>query len=169
MSISLSHCWRLFDCCTDIKECRYEKIFSELFAIRSAARAPILQKLILETSQLSDDEIVAGAVLAHVSGFDYIKTATGFHGHGATVPHVQLMKTCCEVLANNTTLQRQGGGEGEMKVKASGGVRSFEDAVKMLEAGASRLGTSGGVLIAKQAKEGGKVGGGSGAKGGEEY
>lgn len=63
---------------------RYETIYAELVAIRAAAPHPTLIKLILETSQLSDQQIIAGAVLASAAGLDFIKTASGFHGHGAT-------------------------------------------------------------------------------------
>ncbi|PIB01038.1 Deoxyribose-phosphate aldolase [Cercospora beticola] len=129
----------------------YETIYAELVAIRAAAPHPTLIKLILETSQLSDQQIIAGAVLASAAGLDFIKTASGFHGHGATLPHVRLMKAACEYLARNPVPNTAT--PNQMLVKASGGIRSYDDAIKMLEAGASRLGTSGGVLIAQQAKE----------------
>lgn len=104
-------------------------------------------KLILETSQLDSAQIIAGCVMAAAANFDYVKTSTGFNGPGATVEHVGLMAACCEQLG-------AGRGDGErMLVKASGGIRTLADAVTMLEAGASRLGTSGGVWIAKEAKE----------------
>lgn len=62
---------------------------------------------------------------------------------------VQLMKRCCEKLVQTTSK----GERREMRVKASGGIRTLKDAVTMLEAGAERLGTSGGVWIAKEAEE----------------
>ncbi|KAI5364596.1 Putative deoC/FbaB/LacD aldolase, aldolase-type TIM barrel [Septoria linicola] len=134
-----------------LQQQEYEAIYAELAAIRSAAPHPTLIKLILETSQLNDQQIIAGSVLASAAGLDFIKTATGFHGHGATLPHVRLMKAACEYLAKNPV--QSGSAANQMLVKASGGIRSLDDAVKMLEVGASRLGTSGGVLIAKQASE----------------
>lgn len=135
----------------DLQAKEYEKIYTELSTLRQAAAHPVLLKLILETSRLSDGDIVAAAVLASAANFDYIKTSTGFLGpnSGATVPHVQLMKRCCEQLLQTPAA----GGQRAMKVKASGGVRTLEDATKMLEAGAERLGTSGGVWIAKEASE----------------
>lgn len=63
---------------------RYEAVYAELAAIRKAAPHPTLIKLILETSQLSDQQIIAGTVLASAADLDFVKTATGFHGHGAT-------------------------------------------------------------------------------------
>ncbi|KAF2225276.1 hypothetical protein BDZ85DRAFT_193980 [Elsinoe ampelina] len=125
----------------------YGKVYTELAAIRSVAPHPVLLKLILETSQLDDSQIIAAAVLARAASFDFIKTSTGFLGHGATVEHVRLMSACCEVLGEAATLVHK------MQVKASGGIRTLEDAIKMLEAGATRLGTSGGVWIMKEAQE----------------
>ena len=82
------------------------------------------------------------ALLAHAADFDYIKTSTGFLGHGAKVEHVRLMAACCDELCKDDSKK--------MLVKASGGVRSLQDAITMLQAGASRLGTSAGVAIAEQ-------------------
>ena len=84
--------------------------------------------------------------MAAATNFDFVKTSTGFNGEGATEGDVRLMAACCEKLAT-------GNGDGrKMQVKAAGGIRTLADAVKMLEAGASRLGTSGSVWIAKEAK-----------------
>ncbi|KAF7187576.1 Deoxyribose-phosphate aldolase [Pseudocercospora fuligena] len=127
---------------TDLKKKQYEKIYTELSTLRTSAPPPVLCKLILETSQLTPEDIVAGCVLANAASFDFVKTSTGFCGGGAKEGDVRLMKTACEKLGN-----------GKMNVKASGGIRTLEDAVKMLEAGASRLGTSEGVWIAKEARE----------------
>ncbi|KXT00563.1 hypothetical protein AC578_5230 [Pseudocercospora eumusae] len=122
----------------DLKNKHFSKIYTELSALRASAPRPTTLKLILETSQLSPSEILAGCVLASYAEFDFVKTSTGFSGGGAKEEDVRLMKACCE---------------GKMRVKASGGIRTLQDAVKMLEAGASRLGTSGGVWIAKEARE----------------
>ncbi|KAF4549319.1 Deoxyribose-phosphate aldolase-like protein [Elsinoe fawcettii] len=165
----------------------YGRVYNELAALRSVAPHPVLLKLILETSQLNDHQIIAAAVLARAASFDFIKTSTGFLGHGATVEHVRLMSACCEVLgeaavggwAGNgllaeykalvteagvaieqpaTPIDENGPARTKtlvhkMQVKASGGIRTLEDAIKMLEAGATRLGTSGGVWIMKEAQE----------------
>lgn len=102
-------------------------------------------KLIIETSQLNRHQIIAACTMAAAANFDFVKTSTGFRGHGATVENVRLMAACCEKLA--------AGDMKKMQVKASGGIRTLDDAVKMIEAGASRLGTSGGVWIVKEGKE----------------
>lgn len=94
-----------------------------------------LCKVILETSMLTDDEKVAACKLAVEAGADFVKTSTGFGGGGATVADVRLMR---EVVGD-----RAG-------VKASGGVRSFADAQAMIEAGATRIGTSSGVAIVRE-------------------
>jgi deoxyribose-phosphate aldolase len=83
-------------------------------------------------------------VIAGCNNFDFIKTSTGFHGEGAKVKDVGLMRACAEVLG-------QRGGKEKMRVKASGGVRDLRQAEAMLEAGAVRLGCSAGVQIAKEA------------------
>ncbi len=89
-------------------------------------------KVILETCLLSDDEIVAACRLCVQAGAHFVKTSTGFSSGGATLAQVRLMR------------ETVGPAYG---VKASGGIRCREDAVAMLEAGASRLGTSAGVAI----------------------
>jgi deoxyribose-phosphate aldolase len=124
----------------------YSAIYRELASIRSLCPSPVVLKLILETAQLSDSQILAASHLAAAANFDFIKTSTGFNGHGATLPHVQLMVSAAEYLAE------KGEGAGKMEVKASGGVRSLETAIKMLEAGASRLGTSSGLWIMQEAR-----------------
>jgi deoxyribose-phosphate aldolase len=124
----------------------YSAIYRELASIRSLCPSPVVLKLILETSQLTDAQILAASHLAAAANFDFIKTATGFNGHGATIPHVQLMVAAAEYLAG------KGVGGRKMQVKASGGVRSLETAVKMLDAGATRLGTSSGLWIMQEAR-----------------
>lgn len=133
----------------ELKSKQYASVYNELATLRSQAPRPVLLKLILETSQLDRHQIIAGCFLAGAAQFDFVKTSTGFNGPGAGVENVRLMAACCERLAlkdKNDQLRK-------MKVKASGGIRTLDDAVKMLEAGASRLGTSGGVWIAKEAKQ----------------
>ncbi|KAK4950200.1 hypothetical protein LTR10_011179 [Elasticomyces elasticus] len=131
----------------ELKAGKYASVYSELATLRLQATHPILLKLIIETSQLDRAQIIAACTMAAAAKFDFVKTSTGFNGHGATEDHVRLMAACCERLAISTN------GEGKMRVKASGGIRTIEDALKMLEAGASRLGTSGGVWIVKEAHE----------------
>lgn len=114
----------------------YSLIYRELASLRSLCPSPIKLKLILETSTLSGAQILAASHLAAAASFDFIKTSTGFNGPGATIPHVQLMVGAAEYLA------KCGVGSRKMQVKASGGVRDLDTAVQMLEAGATRLGTS---------------------------
>ena len=123
----------------------YSAIYRELASIRSLCPGVVI-KLILETSQLNAHQILAASHLAAAANLDFIKTSTGFNGPGASLPNVQLMVAAAEYLA------ARGVGSRQMQVKASGGVRSLEDAVKMLEAGATRLGTSSGLWIMQQAR-----------------
>lgn len=90
---------------------------------------------------------MAASVIAGYANFDYVKTSTGFLGHGAKLEHVRLMDAVCRAL------EKTGVGNQRMKVKASGGIRTLDDAIQMLQAGANRLGTSGGVWIVKEGKE----------------
>lgn len=134
----------------------YSAIYKELASIRALCPNPTVIKLILETSQLTDRQILAAAHLAASANLDFIKTSTGFNGPGATLPHVQLMVTAAEYLSTKTKSNGGSpvrGGDRQMEVKASGGVRSWEDARKMLEAGATRLGTSSGVWIMQEGRK----------------
>ena len=92
-------------------------------------------KVILETSMLTLEEKLLACQLSMAAGADYVKTSTGFGGGGATVDDIALMRG---VVGD------------KLGVKASGGVRSAEDALAMVRAGASRLGTSAGVTIVKE-------------------
>ena len=89
-------------------------------------------KVIIETCLLSNDEIVRACKAAKEAGADFVKTSTGFSTGGATVEAVKLMR---ETVGP------------EMGVKASGGVRTHEDLIAMVEAGANRIGTSSGAKI----------------------
>lgn len=91
-----------------------------------------LLKIIFETCYLTNEEIEEVAKLCLELDIDYLKTSTGFGTGGATIEHVKLMKSIAGDKA---------------KVKASGGIRTQEDALKMIEAGASRIGASAGIKI----------------------
>lgn len=95
------------------------------------ARGPIV-KVILETVLLTDEEKTIASLIAKEAGADFVKTSTGFAGGGATVHDVALMRRVVGP---------------EMGVKASGGVRTYEDAENMVKAGATRIGASAGVKI----------------------
>lgn len=139
----------------------YSTIYTELASIRSLCPSPVVLKLILETSQLTSPQIIAASHLAAAANFDFIKTSTGFNGPGAKLPDVQLMVAAAEYLS---TKSKSNGGSPvrarKMQVKASGGIRSLEDARRMLEAGATRLGTSSGLWLMQEARriEGEKAG-----------
>jgi deoxyribose-phosphate aldolase len=124
----------------------YSRLYTELASLLQAVResgADCVTKLILETSQLTTPLIVAGCVLAWCAGFDFVKTSTGFNGRGASVEDVRAMRAVCDVL-----VQRQEAGRSKrMRVKASGGVRTWDDARAMIHAGAERLGVSAGLAI----------------------
>ncbi|KAL8748571.1 MAG: hypothetical protein Q9184_007208, partial [Pyrenodesmia sp. 2 TL-2023] len=119
-----------------LKEQQYPQVYTDIVAVRNAALFPIVLKVILETSKLSEYDIIAGCKVAKVASADFVKTSTGFGGQGATEENVQLMKW---MIGPN------------MKVKASGGVKTVNDCVAMMEAGAERIGTSNGVWIMKEA------------------
>jgi deoxyribose-phosphate aldolase len=95
-----------------------------------------LLKVILETCLLSEEEKRKVCELAVKAGVDFVKTSTGFSSGGATLEDVKLMRSLV----------------GAMGVKASGGIRDLETAMKMIEAGATRLGTSASVEIMKGLK-----------------
>ena len=95
-------------------------------------------KVILETCYLTEEEKVRGCRLVMEAGASFVKTSTGFASGGATIEDVRLMR--------NTVGKDFG-------VKAAGGIRTLEDALKMIEAGANRLGTSGSVAIIRQLDE----------------
>jgi deoxyribose-phosphate aldolase len=93
-------------------------------------------KVILETALLNRQQKIMGCLLARTAGAEFVKTSTGFGPGGATVEDVDLMRRVVGP---------------QMGVKASGGIRSLDDAQAMLAAGATRLGTSSGVKIVQQA------------------
>ncbi|MFZ2493069.1 MAG: deoxyribose-phosphate aldolase [Thermoanaerobaculia bacterium] len=97
-----------------------------------------LSKVILETALLSDSEKVRGCELSMKAGADYVKTSTGFSKGGATAEDIALMA--------RTVAPRKLG------VKASGGVRTYADVLKMVEAGATRIGSSNSVKIVEEAR-----------------
>lgn len=89
-------------------------------------------KVILETTLLTDEEKTISSLISKEAGADFVKTSTGFAGGGATVHDVELMRRVVGP---------------DMGVKASGGVRTYEDAESMIKAGATRIGASAGVKI----------------------
>ena len=112
-----------------LKSEMYEEVYQDILQVVEAAK-PYSVKVIFETCLLSDDEKVKASQLATKANAKFVKTSTGFSTGGATIEDVKLMK------ANISE---------DMEVKASGGVRTAEDFKKMVEAGATRIGTSNGV------------------------
>lgn len=120
------------------KEGKWEDITSEIAAIKKACKGKLL-KVIIETCLLTDDEKIALCKCVSDSGADYIKTSTGFSTAGATFHDVELF-------AKNVAPH--------VKIKAAGGISSLEDAEKFINLGASRLGTSRIVKLAKAMEAG---------------
>ncbi|WP_408930912.1 deoxyribose-phosphate aldolase [Corynebacterium axilliensis] len=118
MVVNLSH----------VKSHDYAAVEADIKAVRDAAPAPTIVKVIIESAVLEDDEIVATCQAAERAGADFVKTSTGFHpAGGASVHAVKLMAETVE---------------GRLGVKASGGIRDAKAAQSMIDAGATRLGLS---------------------------
>lgn len=118
-----------------LKDKDYDFVYNDIHEVVKAANGKLV-KVIIETCLLTDAEKIKACELAKKAGANFVKTSTGFSTGGATAHDIALMRK---------TVGK------EMGVKASGGVRSYEDMIAMIEAGASRIGTSSGVkLCAKQ-------------------
>jgi deoxyribose-phosphate aldolase len=111
-----------------LKAKNYGSLFADIHAVVSAS-APVPVKVILETVFLTDEEKIAGSFVAAEAGAAFVKTCTGFAGGAASAGDVRLMKKAIAYKG------------GEVKVKASAGVRTFEKCVEVLKAGADRIGT----------------------------
>jgi len=109
-----------------LKDRQLDTVRADIAAVKKACGSALL-KVIIEACLLTDEEKVIACRLSAEAGADYVKTSTGFSTAGATVADVALM--------------RQTVGEA-LGVKAAGGIRTREDALKMLAAGASRIGAS---------------------------
>jgi len=120
-----------------LKDKKYDVIKREMELIRKACKNKIV-KSIIEVEFLNEDEIIKACKLASDAGMDYVKTSTGFFEK----PTPEIVKIMHDSLKRTST-----------KVKAAGGIRTTEDARKMIKAGASRLGTSSGVQIIESWKE----------------
>ena len=114
-----------------LKAKEYDYVREEIRQIKEAIGTNVLE-VIIETCYLTDDEKVKACELAVEAKADFVKTSTGFGTNGATFEDVTLMK---KTVGNRA------------KVKASGGVKTYETAVKYIELGAERLGTSSGIQI----------------------
>lgn len=110
----------------------YPTVLNDIKAVVDAVDGKAIVKVIIETSLLNKTEKIRVCELAKQAGADFVKTSTGFSTGGATLDDVKLMRATVGP---------------KMGVKASGGVRSYEDAVAMIEAGATRIGASSGIAI----------------------
>ncbi|CDQ29356.1 deoxyribose-phosphate aldolase [Halobacillus karajensis] len=115
----------------ELKSGNKDLVQQDIEAVVREAEGKALVKVIIETSLLSEDEKVVASELAK-AGADFVKTSTGFSGGGATVEDISLMRKTVGP---------------DMGVKASGGVRDYEGAKAMIEAGATRIGASSGIAI----------------------
>lgn len=116
-----------------LKDGAYAFVYDDIAAVVAAAHPHgVKVKVIIETFLLTDAEKVAASLLTQMAGADFVKTATGFSGGGATVTDVQLMRRTV-----GPTLG----------IKAAGGIRTGSDALHLIAAGATRLGASAGVKI----------------------
>lgn len=115
-----------------LKDKDYSEVKNDIKLVVDIAKDKAIVKVIIETCLLTQDEKVKACELAMESGADFVKTSTGFSTGGATIEDVKLMKS---VVGNS------------LEVKASGGIRDSNRAKDMIEAGATRLGTSSGIKI----------------------
>jgi deoxyribose-phosphate aldolase len=123
-----------------LKSRDWELVERDIASVANACHAGgAILKVIIETALLDDDEKVAACQLAKVAGADFVKTSTGFSSGGATAEDIALMRRVVGV---------------EMGVKASGGIKTYADAQRMIAAGASRIGASASVKIVSGADEG---------------
>jgi deoxyribose-phosphate aldolase len=129
-----------------LKSRDYETVFEDICRVVKSA-APAGVKVILETSALDTEQKIIGCTLAKLAGAAFVKTSTGFGKGGATVEDVELMRRIVGP---------------DIGVKASGGVRTADDVVRMAQAGANRIGASASVAIVTGASDGA---GGAKAKG----
>lgn len=119
-----------------LKDKDYDYVTKDIEAVVNAAK-PSIVKVIIETCLLTDEEKVEACKCAMKANAEFVKTSTGFSTSGATVEDVTLMRKTVGTVC---------------KVKAAGGIRSYEDAIKMIDAGADRLGCSAGIKIVEGAK-----------------
>jgi len=115
----------------------FDAVKADIAAVVNAAhQRNAIVKVILETALLDDNQKIAACQIAKAAHADFVKTSTGFGSSGATTHDVELMRKTVGP---------------EMGVKASGGIRTFDDAKKMIAAGASRIGASASVRIVEEA------------------
>ena len=115
-----------------LKSGKTDEVEADIKAVADACKGKALLKVIIEACLLSDEEKVTACELSKKAGADYVKTSTGFSTSGATVEDIALMRRTVGP---------------EMGVKAAGGIRNLETSLKMIEAGATRIGASASISI----------------------
>jgi deoxyribose-phosphate aldolase len=120
-----------------LKSGYFELLEEDIRAVRNAMGNEKILKVIIETAVLTDEEKIKTTEIVMDCGADFVKTSTGFGYPGATVEDVRLLK---RVVGDR------------IEIKASGGIRDYATALKLVQAGASRIGTSSGVQILQQSK-----------------
>jgi deoxyribose-phosphate aldolase len=118
-----------------LKSGKLDTVEEDIKAVAEVCKKKALLKVIIETCLLTDEEKVTACELSKKAGADYVKTSTGFSAGGATVEDVTLMR---RTIGTN------------MGVKASGGIRNLESTLKMIEAGATRIGASASISIVNE-------------------
>ena len=118
-----------------MKDKNFNLVKDDIVAVVEAAKSKAIVKVIIETCLLNEEEKRKACELSMEAGADFVKTSTGFSTGGATLEDVKLMKS---VVGD------------KLQIKASGGVKDLKTAKEMIEAGATRLGTSSGVKIIKE-------------------
>lgn len=114
-----------------LKDNKIELVKKDIQAVVDVAKIDTKVKVIIETALLTEDEKIMACKLSKEAGADFVKTSTGFSSGGASVSDIELMKSVV----------------GDFGIKASGAVRDYETAIKMIEAGATRIGASSGIKI----------------------
>ncbi len=118
-----------------LRDGAYDEVKRDIDLVVKASGPLVKVKVILETAYLNDEQKIKGCVLAMEAGAHFVKTSTGFGPEGATAQDVALMKKVVD---------------GFLGVKAAGGIKTYEKAIEMIEAGATRIGASAGIEIARK-------------------
>lgn len=121
-----------------LKSGDWKSVEDEIKGVKKVLGNEKILKVIIETCLLTDPEKIKAAKIVMDGGADFVKTSTGFNRTGATYEDVRLLK---EIVKDR------------IKIKASGGIRDYPTAIKMIEAGAERIGTSSGVKIIEEMKK----------------
>lgn len=122
---------------SNLKDKKDDEVLKDIIAVVESAKGKALVKVIIEACLLSDEEKQRACLLSKEAGADFVKTSTGFSTGGATKEDIALMR---KVVGEN------------IGVKASGGVRTYEDAITMIENGATRIGASASIAIVTNSK-----------------